>query len=266
MLKKSLIALSLLAAFSAVHAADAPVAEAKNAQIEQIRQQLTERMAGVHIGAITKAPYAGLYEVVGNGFNVFYTDESGDIAIIGKVINLKTGKDMVQARTQELMHVDFAALPLDKAIVKVKGNGSRKLAVFTDPDCPFCHELEQELAKVDDVTIYIFLYPLKELHPDSEQKANLVWCAANPAKAWDELMQHGKEPVAAKPDCEAPLKEINAFARKSWINGTPGLVFSDGQLVAGSVTSVQIENYFAQQAKAVAAPKEKSASAETLEK
>ncbi len=257
MLKQSLIALSLFAAFTSAHAA---------ADFDKMRKQLTDRMPGTHIGAITKAPYAGLYEVVANGFNVFYTDEQADIAIIGKMIDLKTTKDLVQARTFELMHVDFASLPLDKAIVKVKGNGSRKLAVFTDPDCPFCHELEQELAKVDNVTIYIFLYPLKELHPDSERKANLVWCAANPAKAWDELMQHGKEPVAAKPDCEAPLKEINALARKAWINGTPGLVFSDGQLVAGSVTSVQIENYFAQQAKTAAAPKQKSASAETLEK
>jgi thiol:disulfide interchange protein DsbC len=257
MLKQSLIALSLFAAFTSAHA---------TADFDKMRKQLTDRMPGTQIGAITKAPYAGLYEVVANGFNVFYTDEQADIAIIGKMINLKTGKDLVQARTQELMHVDFASLPLDKAIVKVKGDGSRKLAVFSDPDCPFCHELEQELAKVNDVTIYIFLYPLTELHPDSERKANLVWCAANPAKAWDELMQHGKEPAAAKPGCEAPLKEINAFAQKSWITGTPGLIFADGQLVAGSVTSAQIETYLEDKAKAAASAKMKSAAAESAKK
>ena len=255
MWKQSLIALSLFTAFSSAHAA---------VDIEKMRKQLSERMPGTHIGAITKSPYAGLYEVVANGFNVFYTDENVNIAVIGKMIDLKTTKDLVQARTQELMHVDFASLPLDKAIVKVKGNGSRKLAVFSDPDCPFCHELEQELAKVNDVTIYIFLYPLTELHPDSERKAKLVWCAENPAKAWDELMLHGKEPAATNKSCEPPLKEIKALAQKDWITGTPGLVFSDGQLVAGSVNSVQIENYLEEKAKTTAPAKAKSAAVETV--
>ena len=253
MWKSSLIVLSLSVVFSTAHGAD----------VEQMRKQLTERMPGTQIGAITKAPYAGLYEVIANGFNVFYTDENANIAIIGKVIDLKTTKDLVQARSQELMHVDFASLPIDKAIVKVKGNGSRKLAVFSDPDCPFCHELEQELAKVTDVTIYIFLYPLTELHPDSERKAKLVWCAENPAKAWDELMLHGKEPAATNKPCEPPLGEIKALAQKNWITGTPGLVFPDGQLVAGSVNSVQIENYLANQTKAAPSAKAKSAAAET---
>lgn len=256
MLKQSLIALSLIAAVTSAHGAD----------IAQMRKQLTEHMPGTHIGTITKSPYAGLYEVVGNGINVFYTDENADIAIIGKMINLKTGKDMVQARNHELMHVDFASLPLDKAIVKVKGNGSRKLAVFSDPDCPFCHELEPELDKVTDVTMYIFLYPLAELHPDSERKANLVWCADNQVKAWDDLMLHGKEPAATKKTCEAPLKAIKAFAQKAWITGTPALVFSDGQIVAGSVDSVQIENYLEQAGKAAPSAKIKSAATETVKK
>lgn len=231
MLKHSLITLSLLSAFSSAHSAD----------VEKMRKQLTERMPGMQIGTITKAPHAGLYEVVANGFNVFYTDENANIAIIGRMIDLKTKKDLVEARTQALQHVNFASLPLDKAIVKVKGDGSRKLAVFSDPDCPFCLELEQELAKVDNVTIYTFLYPLAEIHPDAERKAKLVWCAKDRAKAWDELMLQGKEPDAAEGTCEAPLQAIQDFAKKVWITGTPGMVFANGKLVPGTLKSVQIE-------------------------
>ena len=238
MLKQNLIALSLLAAFSSAHGAD----------VEQIRKQLTERMPGMQIGAITKAPYAGLYEVVANGFNVFYTDENANIAIIGRMIDLKTKKDLVEARTQALQHVDFASLPLDKAIVKVKGNGSRKLAVFSDPECPFCQELEQELAKVNDVTIYTFLYPLTELHPDAERKAKLVWCAKDRAKAWDEMMLQGKEPAApgaSEAACETPFQAIQAFAQKVWITGTPGIIFANGKMVPGALKSLQIEQQLA---------------------
>ena len=244
MFKQSLIALSLFTAFSGAHAA---------VDIEKMRKQLTERMPGMQIGAITKAPYAGLYEVVANGFNVFYTDEHANIAIIGKMIDLKTKKDLVEARIESLHHVDFASLPMDKAIVKVKGNGSRKLAVFSDPDCPFCRELEKELVKVSDVTIYTFLYPLADLHPDAERKAKLVWCSEDRAKAWDELMLQGKEPAASDKPCDAPLKAIEEIAKKTWITGTPGLIFADGKLVPGVIKSIEIErNLAAIQAKATA--------------
>ena len=236
MLKQSLIALSLFALFSAAHAA---------VDTDKIRKQLTESMPGVEIGTITKIPYAGLYEVIANGLNVFYTDEHASVALVGKMIDLKTKKDLVEARIESLQHVDFASLPMDKAIVKVKGNGSRKLAVFSDPDCPFCQELEKELVKVSDVTIYTFLYPLADLHPDAERKAKLVWCSEDRAKAWDELMLQGKEPAASDKPCEAPLKAIQDVAKKAWITGTPGLIFADGKLVPGAIKSIEIERNLA---------------------
>ncbi len=246
MLKHTLIALSLFAAFTSANAADVPSAKSNAAKVDQIRQTLTQRMHGANLGAITKAPYGNLYEVVINGFNVFYTDENADVAFVGKVIDLKTQKDLVQARTQELQHVDFSMLPLDKAIVTVKGNGSRKVAVFSDPECPFCQELEHELAKVSDVTIYTFLYPLVELHPDAERKAKLVWCAADRAKAWEELMLKGKEPAASDKPCDPPFKAIQEVAQKAYITGTPGLIFSDGTLVPGGIKSFQIERNLAE--------------------
>jgi thiol:disulfide interchange protein DsbC len=136
--------------------------------------------------------------------------------------------------------VDWAKLPLDKAIVKVKGKGERKVALFSDPDCPYCQQLERELMDVDNVTIYIFLYPLTTIHPDAERKARLVWCAPDRARAWDELMLLKREP-AGPADCATPFKEIAEFADKSWILGTPGIVFSSGQLVPGAINRQQFE-------------------------
>lgn len=235
MLQHDLIVLSLLTAFSSAHAAD----------IEKMRKQLAESIPGTHIGSITKAPYGGLYEVVANGRNVFYTDENAQVIFVGKVIDLKTKKNIAEERTQQLMKIDFAALPFDKAIVKVKGTGERKLAVFADPDCPACQQLEQELAKLSDVTIYTFLFPVAELHPDAERKAKLVWCAEDRVKAWDDLMLKGKEPVAGKKDCDAPLKAIREVAKKSWIDATPSMVFANDKLVPGGLPSFQIERLLA---------------------
>lgn len=207
---------------------------------DELRRSLAEKMPQVTIGEIRKLPYADLYEVQGNGVNVFYTDARGEVALFGNLMDLQTRVSLSEQRKQELMVVDFSALPLDKAIVTVKGSGARKLAVFSDPDCPYCKQLEQELKDVTDVTIYTFLYPLADLHPDAPRKARLVWCAADRAQAWEQLMLLGKEPETAGSDCEAPLGAVADVARKHWITGTPGMVFADGKLVSGSLPGEQI--------------------------
>lgn len=218
--------------------------------LENLRKSLTTKMPGTQIGAITKTPYAGLYEVVANGINVFYTDKKGDIAIVGKLIDLKTQQDMAERRAQELRKIDFAKLPFEQAIVKVKGDGSRKLAVFSDPDCPFCKQLEKELESVSNVTIYTFLLPLTELHPDSLRKAELIWCSKDRAQAWDDLMLKEKEPLAAdNKKCETPINAIASLAQKLWITGTPGMVFGNGKLVPGALPSKQIEELLKQSSK-----------------
>jgi thiol:disulfide interchange protein DsbC len=132
---------------------------------------------------------------------------------------------------------------MDKAIVKVKGDGSRKIAIFTDPDCPYCKRLEHELAKVSNVTVYVFLLPLPQLHPDAPRKARAVWCSADPAKAWDALMLEGQEPAAPGPECKDPIAEVAKVADAIGIRGTPGVAFANGKLVPGAIGAEQIEQY-----------------------
>ena len=207
---------------------------------QAIKSALETKMPGVRVRTVTKAPYADLYEVVANGFNVFYTDEKGEVAFVGKVVDLRTRADLTERRVEQLMTIDFSRLPLDKAIRRVKGNGSRRLALFSDPDCPYCRELEKELESVTDVTTYTFLLPLTSIHPDAMRKAQLIWCAADRAKAYDELMLKAKEP-AGDGKCETPIDDIVALARELWIEGTPGMVFGSGKLVPGALKRHQIE-------------------------
>lgn len=208
---------------------------------ERLRSTLEERMPGYKIGQINPGPMPGLFEVVVNGINVMYTDKKGELAFFGNMINLKTQENLTKKRSEELAFVDFSQIPLTQAIVKVKGDGSRKLVVFSDPDCPYCKQLEKELAFLDNVTIYTMLYPLEELHPDARKKSAAVWCAADRAKAWDDLMLYGKEPAAATDECKTPLDEISKLAQRLSITGTPGLVFANGKLVPGALKTEQIE-------------------------
>lgn len=210
---------------------------------DRLRATLVERLPGLSVVSITKLPQLDLYEVVGNGNRIFYTDAKGEFALMGNLIDLNTRANLTQQRQDQLNVVDFARLPLDKAIVRVKGDGSRKIAIFTDPDCPYCKRLEQELAKISNVTVYTFLLPLPQLHPDAPRKARAVWCAKEPGEAWDALMLQGKEPAAPAPECKDPIAEVASVAEQIGIGGTPGLVFANGRLVPGAISAEQIEQY-----------------------
>jgi thiol:disulfide interchange protein DsbC len=214
-----------------------------------LRATLETRMQGARIGKISPSPVPGLFEVIVNGFNVVYTDEKGDLAFFGNVVNLQTKENITRTRSEGLAVVDVSKIPLKQAIVKVKGDGSRKLVVFSDPDCPHCKQLEKEIAFLDNVTIYTMLFPIAELHPDARKKSEAVWCSADRTKAWDNLMLYGKEPAEPKGKCKTPIDEIQELAKSLNIDGTPGLIFQNGKLVPGTLKTEQIEALLAAAAK-----------------
>ncbi len=193
------------------------------------------------VESVIKTPYAGLYEVFMGG-QIIYTDEKLTFLIAeGRLVDPKTKKDVTGERLDELTKVDFNSLPLDQAIKIVKGNGSRKLVVFSDVDCPFCKRLEQnELTNIDNVTIYTFLYPIESLHPDAANKSKLIWCANNRAKAWNDWNFNNKLP-ANSGNCEVPLERIGELARKVGVTSTPTLIFSDGKRMLGAQPYKEIE-------------------------
>jgi thiol:disulfide interchange protein DsbC len=189
---------------------------------------------------VTKTSYADLYEVFAGG-QLFYTDDAVTFFMLGNMVDAKTMKNVTEERKQKLSAIKFDSLPLDLAIKSVRGSGKRKVAVFSDPDCPFCKRLEKELTNVTDVTIYTFLYPIASLHPDAAGKAKAIWCAGDRVKAWDNLMQHGVLPESK--NCETPLEEVQALGQKHRVNGTPTLVFADGRVVPGAIQAAQFEKY-----------------------
>lgn len=193
------------------------------------------------IESVIKTPYAGLYEVFMGG-QIVYTDEKLSFLIAeGRLVDPKTKKDITGERLDELTKIDFNSLPLDQAIKVVKGNGSRKLVVFSDVDCPYCKRLEQnELSNITDVTIYTFLYPIESLHPNAAEKSKLIWCASNRAKAWTDWNLNNKLPTNAG-TCEVPLERIGELARKLGITSTPTLIFADGKRMLGAQPYKEIE-------------------------
>ena len=201
------------------------------------------------VDSVIKTPYAGLYEVFMGG-QIIYTDEKLTFLIAeGRLVDPKTKKDITGERLEELTKIDFNSLPLQQAIKVVKGNGSRKLVVFSDVDCPFCKRLEQnELANITDVTIYTYLYPIEQLHPDAANKSKSIWCAPNRVKAWNDWIFNNQLPsTVAK--CEVPLEKVGDLARKYGVNSTPTLFFADGKRMLGAQPYKEIEQHLEAAAK-----------------
>jgi thiol:disulfide interchange protein DsbC len=197
---------------------------------DALLQKLKEKYPGTTFTGIAKAPIGDLFEVT-MGRSVAYTDKTGDLFVFGRLYDMKAQKDLTADRLSALSAVDWNSLPLKNAITIKKGTGARVFAYFSDPDCPFCKKLEQELSGMDNFTAYIFLLPLDQLHPDAPQKAKNVWCSKDRAAAWLALMLEGKE--AAKGVCDTPLQENATVAAKTGAKGTPFLVRGDGVTASG---------------------------------
>ena len=223
-----------------------------------VKKLLEERLPELPVQQVKKAPMPGLYEIF-SGDKLFYTDEKADFVIVGSIIDARSKRNLTEERIRDLMRVKFDALPLDDAIKIVKGDGSRKIAVFEDPDCPYCKQVEASLAQLDNYTLYVFLFPIEQLHSDAINKSKKVWCAKDRSKAWLDLMLKNQVPQN-KGDCANPVERNIALAGKLRINGTPAMIFADGRLVPGAIPKAQIEKYLTEAAtlKTEAKPKEDS--------
>ncbi len=227
LLKTSLLACILLAAHAAWP------------QEAAIRKNLAERVPQLQpIDEVSKTPIDGLFEVRVNGSDIFYTDAQGNYLIQGNLIDTKQRRNLTEERLDKLTAIKFDSLPFKDAFTIVRGTGKRKLAVFEDPNCGYCKRFEKDLQKVNNVTIYMFLYPI--LGADSVDKSKHIWCAKDKAKSWQDWMVRDVLPSAASCDTATLTRNVE-LGRKHKITGTPTLVFADGSRVPGAVGADQVE-------------------------
>jgi thiol:disulfide interchange protein DsbC len=172
-----------------------------------------------------------------------YSDAEGNFLIQGALIDVKQKRNLTEERMDKLSAIPFDQLPLKIAFTQVRGNGKRKLAVFADPNCGYCKRFEKDLQKLDNVTIYHFLYPI--LGEDSKTKSKNIWCAKDKAKVWNDWMINGTTPPTANCDASA-VDSVVAFGQKNRITGTPLLLFANGSRVPGAVPMAQVEKILAE--------------------
>jgi thiol:disulfide interchange protein DsbC len=206
-----------------------------------IRRNLEPRL-GVKIEGVLPGPVQGLFEVrfrTPEGVQVVYVDATGTYVIQGKIYDLRNDRDLTDERLRKLNAIKFESLPLDLAVKVQRGNGKRVLAMFSDPYCPACRQFERSLAQVDNITVYVFMYPV--IRPENADHSRAVWCAPDRAKAWLDLAAAPKPklPEAAK-GCGDPVDKVLKLGRSLGVNSTPTLFLANGERLAGGLSAADL--------------------------
>jgi thiol:disulfide interchange protein DsbC len=201
-----------------------------------VRRMVQEKLrSGGHIEGVQKAPFADLYEVVirgPEGLQVYYVDSKATVIIAGQAIDAKSGRNLTEERRRALDRIKWESLPVDWAITSKRGTGRRKIAILSDPNCPYCKRFEEDLAKLDDITVHIL--PFAVISPQSIRQAKSVWCSKDRVKAWNDLMFRRIEPQAA-PDCDTPVDTLVEYGRKLGATSTPTWFLESGERYSGAL-------------------------------
>lgn len=215
-------------------------AAAAAADEASVRKLVNAKFPQAKIESVLKTAYGGLYEVFMDG-RIHYTDEKMTFFLVGELIDTKTSANITEQRFRKLTALNLKELPsLDMAIKRVKGDGRRQLMVFSDPMCPYCRRIEVEFRKLNNVTIYLFPYPIEKRFPGSTELSKAIWCAPDAAKAWEEWMFKGVRP-AAKPGCVTPVEDLDRIGNKLGIGITPTIIFADGAPMNGMVSAAEMD-------------------------
>ena len=203
---------------------------------QEIKASLKTSLPELNIDQINPTALANVYEVV-SGHKVFYVDATGRYAFLGNMVDLSTKQSLTESRVELLSRVNFNQLPFKYALVRVNGTGERKIAIFTDPDCPFCQRLEQEvIPKLTNVTVYYFLYPLA-IHANAETDSKKIICSENPDKTFLEWMGNGTI-LPKRSDCKNAsnlqiIKDVGA--KQVGIEASPTIILPDGKVMTGLI-------------------------------
>lgn len=211
------------------------------ANVDSVKARLAQQYPNVKLTNIQPTEMQGLYSAMMDN-QVVYTNEQAQHLFVGSMIRLNDHRNLTKDLVMQQNLIDMKQLPLQDAIKTVKGNGQRQLVVFSDPNCPYCKNLDANLDQLNNVTIYTFLYPLKA---QSIIPSKQVWCSDNRALAWKNLIKNGVKPTSPA-NCETPIERNLALGQRLGLTGTPVTIFSNGHKIMGAYPAKEIEQLWQQ--------------------
>jgi len=209
---------------------------------EKEATELLKKTGGI-VTSVKQSPVKGFFELLverDNQKGVILMDYAKKHLLQGIVVDLEK-LEPVSAHKLESMQpkqptsLDVNSIPVKNAVIIGNPKATKKLYVFTDPDCPYCRKAHGELKKLTtiapDVAIYIMLFPLP-MHPGANDKARIIIETQDHA-ILDDAFEGKVVPKPTKDSSKAAIDEIIKFANANGISGTPTIVLPDGKIEVG---------------------------------
>jgi len=206
-----------------------------------IRRVVESKLGGAKVEGVQPTPLPGIYEVrfrSGENVQIVYTNADATHIIIGRLVDVKSDRDLTDERLRKFSAINMDTLPYDLAVKVRRGNGKRTLVIFSDPHCPACKKFEKELVTIDDITIHYFMYPV--IRPELADQSRAVWCAPDRSKAWLDLALRGK-PVVGGTKCDAPIEKVIDLGSKLGVRSTPTMFLATGERLRGGTSAAQLK-------------------------
>lgn len=201
---------------------------------------------GTQVREVVSTPMQGVFEIR-MGRNVAFTDKDARYLIFGAMFDSVTQEVLTKRQDLGGSQGDGAAMMfpqehITQALKTVRGKGSRVIAVFSDPRCGYCRMLENELAKLDNVTVYTFMYAA--LGEESKRLSAEVWCSENRIQSWSRAIQSGN--LSTSKPCDHPTERNIELGQRLGIQGTPTIIAQNGASITGYRTASQIEQWLSE--------------------
>ena len=183
---------------------------------------------------LSKSPvFSGrFYALSDKSGTTIFISEDMNYAVSGTVLDKKTGKNLSEGSAAKFDWSD-----LNKANAIQLGSGDKSIIVFADPQCGYCKKLERELDPLRN-KLSIFIVPIPILGPESDLLAKNIWCSNDRAASWESVLSGGVVPDAEK--CATPFDANLSLAKKYGVNGTPAIVFPNGEVVRGFIPTSEL--------------------------
>jgi thiol:disulfide interchange protein DsbC len=209
-----------------------------NASVSDIEKKLVKSIIpGSSIKKIEKTPIDGLYMVLLENEKFLYVYPYKELIIFGEILTSK-GKNISTFLKEDMRKDDVviknnldvilknskALLEMQKLALSVtynKGSSEYAFYLFTDPDCPFCKNIDEMFHGANAEVRYI-LTPSQKLHPKAFYKSQQL--VSNQDKFSNILMKIRSDEnitVSVSKESEEKVLEMMKLADKLNISGTP---------------------------------------------
>jgi len=223
------------------------------AQVDRgLTTKIQREFPNLNVQEVNTLPNVGLFEIrFKHSPRIAYTNREVTFFLVqGEVIDPRNMRNLTRDRETANVIKFYNELPFEKAISVKIGRGTRSIAIFTDPMCPFCKSTDKEIhegLKGQDLTVHYFMNPLRiRGHEQSPLKAAKIWCSPNREQAWLDWMLRGVLPNNPG-TCPNPVDETKSLATSLGFNSTPIILFDNGLVWQGAATAEDILRVLNQQ-------------------